>query len=241
MQIIPVLDILDGRVVRGVSGRREQYRPVESRLSSGSTPLQIARGFRDHLGLSRLYVADLDGIMHGRPNCAAWEELADDGFELLIDRGLRAVADAVEVYESGGAAAVVALETSPPRQLIAELCVDYGPPRVIFSLDLKQGRPLGTLDEWRNPRPFEIAVEAVALGIEQMIVLDLAWVGTGEGLATEQLCRRLRDRFCQLQIITGGGIRGPGDLPAAKALGVEGLLIASALHDGRIDRAAIEG
>lgn len=240
MQIIPVLDILDGKVVSGVAGRRDRYQPVQSQLADSADPLTVARGFREHLGLSQLYLADLDGIMHDRPHCSLWKELADDGFKLWIDRGVKTIAQAEEVYDSGARAAVVALETSPPRKLIAELCVDFGPPRVIFSLDLKQGRPLGTLDQWENPQPFNIAVEAVGLGVEQMIVLDLAWVGTGEGLATEDLCRRLLSRFTQLQIITGGGIRGPGDLPRAKSLGIHGLLIASALHNGRINRQTIE-
>ncbi|WP_339912048.1 HisA/HisF-related TIM barrel protein [Symmachiella dynata] len=240
MQIIPVLDILDGNVVRGVAGRRDEYQPVESVLAAGANPLDIARGYRDALGLKRLYLADLDAIMQGRPNRKLWKKLVDDGFEILVDAGVKTIADAQQVYASGATAAIVALETSPSRELLAELCTQYGPPRVIFSLDLKQGRPLGTLDQWQNPAPFDLAVEAVSLGVEQMIVLDLAWVGTGEGLATEELCRRLLERFTQLQVITGGGIRGPGDLPVVQATGVHGLLVASALHSGRIDRAALD-
>lgn len=240
MQIIPVLDILDGVVVRGVAGRRDEYQPVQSELADSADPLAVARGFRERLGLTRLYLADLDGIVRGAPNRELWRALADDGFELLVDSGVRTVADAEAIYDSGAKAAIVALETSPPRQLIAELCSDFGPPRVVFSLDLKHDRPLGTLDEWRDPDPFDIAVEVVSLGVEQMIVLDLAWVGTGAGLATEGLCRRLIQRFTQLQVITGGGIRGPGDLPMVQATGIHGLLLASALHNGRIDRAALE-
>lgn len=239
MQIIPVLDLLDGQVVRGVAGKRDEYQPVQSGLVAGADPLDVARAFRDQLGLRQLYVADLGGIMHGRPHRAVWQALAEDGFELLVDRGVRTISDAEEVYDSGAATAIIALETSPSRQLIAELCSDFGAPRVIFSLDLKHGNPLGTLDQWKNPQPFDIAAEAVGLGIEQMIVLDLAWVGTGEGLATEELCRQLLDRFSQLQIITGGGIRGPSDLRSPEEIGIQGLLLASALHDGRIDRAAI--
>jgi len=240
MQIIPVLDILDGQVVRGVAGRREEYRPVESLFAQGADPLDIARGFREQLGMNRIYLADLDAIVHQKPHHDLWRALASEGFELLIDAGVKSIAAAEQVYESGAAAVIVALETNPERQMIAELCTDFGSPRVIFSLDLKQGRPLGRLDQRENPDPFQIAVEAVSLGIEQMIVLDLAWVGTGEGLATEALCRSLLERFIQLQVITGGGIRGPGDLRPSRDIGVHGLLIASALHNGRITRAAIE-
>lgn len=240
MQILPVLDLLNGVVVRGVAGKRNDYQPIQSRLVAGADPLEVARAFRDQLGLNRIYLADLDGIVHGRPARSVWRSLAKEGFDLLVDSGVRTIDDAQRAYDHGVNSVIVALETSPSRKLIAELCSDFGPPRVIFSLDLKHGRPLGTLDQWQNPKPFEIASEAVGLGVEQMIVLDLAWVGTGEGLATEALCRDLLARFSQLSVITGGGIRGPGDLVPMRELGVHGLLIASALHDGRIDRASIE-
>src|SRR5947209_19648396 len=62
MQIIPVLDLMGGRVVRGVAGRRSEYRALTSALTASSKPLDVARAFRLHFGLATLYVADLDAI-----------------------------------------------------------------------------------------------------------------------------------------------------------------------------------
>ena len=68
MLAIPVLDVLNGVIVRGVGGRRNEYRPVESVLTPSARPLDVARAFRDRLSLTTLYLADLDGILRQRPN-----------------------------------------------------------------------------------------------------------------------------------------------------------------------------
>ena len=70
--------------------------------------------------------------------------------------------------------------------------------------------------------------------------LDLARVGVAEGIATGALCRTLLQRFPNLRLITGGGVRSVDDLRAAEALGVEAVLVASALHDGRLGPEDVE-
>ena len=94
MRVIPVLDLLDSVVVRGVAGRRDEYRPVESTIAVSASPLDVAQSFRGHFGLSTLYVADLDAILHGELNREVLAELTGDGFELLVDAGIRNAADA---------------------------------------------------------------------------------------------------------------------------------------------------
>src|SRR5216684_7133564 len=105
MHVLPVLDLLEGVVVRGVGGRRDEYRPVVSRLVDRPDPFSVARAFRDQLGLTRLYVADLDAILHQRPNREVYRSLADEGLELLVDAGLRDVKSA-ELNLAAGAAQV---------------------------------------------------------------------------------------------------------------------------------------
>lgn len=76
-----------------------------------------------------------------------------------------------------------------------------------------------------------IALEA---GFTRFIVLDLAQVGTSAGVSTLPLCRHLLSRAPQASVWTGGGIRNRSDLALVAAAGVSGVLIASALHNGRI-------
>lgn len=240
MKIIPVLDLLDGIVVRGVAGRRNEYRAVESRLSANADVRTVAHAFREKLGLREFYVADLDAIVENRPNLATYRGLADDGFQLLVDAGIASLDRAREVLQFGATDIIAGLETSRGPNQLAALCDEFGAQHVIFSLDLRAGKPMGDLAPWATNNPFEIATQAIEAGVERMIVLDLAQVGVGEGLSTIELCRRLLNANSRLEVITGGGVRSPDDLVRLSQAGVHGALVASALHNGSITRSDLE-
>ncbi len=231
---------MNGLVVRGVAGRRNEYRPVQSRLAADPSPLGVARAFRDQLGLSRFYLADLDGIQHGRPRFDIHQSLAEEGFELLVDAGLRDVAGAGELFEAGAAAVIAGLETSDGPEHVRHLCTLFGTERIVFSLDLLNRRLLNPAEGWRSDDPYEVAQIAIDAGVRNMIVLDLAGVGTGGGVPTAALCERLKLEFPELRLITGGGVRGIDDLQALGKIGVDGVLLASALHAGTLGRAEIQ-
>jgi len=241
MTIIPVLDLLGGVVVRGVGGQRSEYRPVESRLTPSHLPLDVACAIRQVFGLSTLYVADLDAILHERPAWDTYRRLAQSGFTLWIDAGLRSIAATERLLAGGAAAAIVGLETWPDPETLVELCRRIGPEQIIFSLDLRQGTPLGNSSAWRTTEPLEIARRAVASGVQRMIVLDLARVGLGGGPGTLDLCRQLRVAFPGLQLITGGGVRNLADLLLLGRESIDGVLLASALHDGSLSCDLAEG
>ncbi len=66
-RLVPVIDILDGVVVRGVRGRRDLYRPLTSRWTSSTAPLEVANALRTHYGLRTLYVAMYPGFLRATP------------------------------------------------------------------------------------------------------------------------------------------------------------------------------
>ena len=109
-----------------------------------------------------------------------------------------------------------------------------GSDRLIFSLDLKAGRPLIGSPAWQGLDPRQIAAIALRAGVRRLIILDLAQVGMGRGVGTEPLCRSLRALAPDLQIIAGGGVRSLADLRSLAAAGCHATLVASALHDGRL-------
>jgi len=240
VQILPVLDLLEGVVVRAIGGIRGNYRPVVSQLVSEPSALAVAGAFRTELGLNALYLADLDAILHRHPNLDAYGALRDDRFELMIDAGVRSSDDARAVLVAGATAAVVGLETIPGPELIAELRRGVGSEHFVFSLDLRAGVPMGELAPWGTEDPFEIAARSIDLGVRRMIVLDLAGVGAGSGVSTHALCLRIRESFPDLELITGGGVRRIGDLQRLADAGIDGALVASALHDGQITRHDLE-
>jgi phosphoribosylformimino-5-aminoimidazole carboxamide ribotide isomerase len=74
----------------------------------------------------------------------------------------------------------------------------------------------------------------VAMGVGTLIVIDLARVGTGRGCGTENLLRAIRKGFPEVELIAGGGVRSWADVDRLGDAGADAVLIASALHDGRI-------
>jgi len=134
---------------------------------------------------------------------------------------------------------IAGLESLNDANSLAAILDVVGPKRLIFSLDLQQGRPLARFDAWRRLAPLAIAREAIAIGIQRMIVLDLAGVGVGEGVPTLELCRAIRDEATSLELTSGGGVRGLSDLTTMSRAGCNAALVASALHDGRVSPADV--
>src|SRR5262249_8284707 len=149
MRVIGVIDLLAGRVVRGVAGRRSEYRPCIGSLCPSSEPLDVARAFRSGFGIEELYVADLDAIAGGPPATGIPPSLLAEGFRLWVDAGVSS-SDRARRLRRAGAGVVVGLETLPGPAILAEILAEEGQD-VILSLDLRDGSPLGALEGWRRP------------------------------------------------------------------------------------------
>jgi phosphoribosylformimino-5-aminoimidazole carboxamide ribotide isomerase len=233
MRLLPVLDLLGGVVVRGVGGRRHEYRPVVSQLTPSSRPADVAEAFRAHFGLNELYLADLDAIAGAPPAVAVYRELRERGFRLWVDAGIRTPEDAGPLAAAGIEGIVAGLETVAGPAVVTDLYREFGD-RVVFSLDLKGGAPLGNVSAWDRADALSIAAQAMRAGVRRLVVLDLARVGAGGGIGTEELCRGLVAQHPGVDIIVGGGVRDVADLERLRQCGVAGVLVASALHDGRL-------
>lgn len=239
MDVIPVLDLKRGRAVHARRGERAAYRPVAGAFGSGDDPLRLARALRDGLGIRRLYVADLDAITGEEPALPTLAALSALGLELWVDAGVRSAADAARVLDEGAARAIVALETLPGLDALRQVARHIGTERVALSLDLRAGLPLAADPALAALDPATIAREARAAGIDTILALDLARVGSEAG-PDEPLLRRLRPAVADARLIAGGGVRDVADLERLAALGCDGALVATALHDGRIGRAEVE-
>jgi phosphoribosylformimino-5-aminoimidazole carboxamide ribotide isomerase len=240
MRIIPVLDLQGGVIVRGVAGRRQEYRAVVSQLTASCQPVDVATAFRDHFGLTELYLADLGAIAGAAPALAVYSSLRELDCRLWVDAGVRDAPMVEPLAGAGIEVVVVGLETVSGPAALAEICSQLGT-RMAFSLDLKGGAPLGDVSAWKAPDALSIAAQAVATGVERVIVLDLARVGVGAGLGTEALCARLAATYPDVEIVAGGGVRGSEDLRRLRDCGVSAVLVASALHDGRLRREDLAG
>ncbi len=242
MRVIPVIDLKGGLVVRGIAGQRSRYQPVVSVLAADPCPRSVASAFAETLGLSEAYVADLDAIAGGEPAWAAYEQIAGAGLRLWVDAGLGDVNRARQLARWAAtcvpaAGLIVGLESVPDPQLLPSLQAALGDVDSLFSLDLHCGGPLTSSPAWQQAAPRQIADTAVAAGFRRLLVLDLAAVGVNQGPASVELCRELRGAYPELELVSGGGVRGRADLQRLAASGCDAVLVASALHDGRLTAA----
>jgi phosphoribosylformimino-5-aminoimidazole carboxamide ribotide isomerase len=238
MAVLAVLDLMHGQVVRGVAGRRHEYRPIVSKLTTSADPCDVARALRDHFGLADLYVADLDAIGGAQPAVGVFTALNRLGFTLAVDAGLRTARDAGPLLAAGVTTIVAGLETLAEQHVLHELVEQVGAEQLVFSLDLKDGQPMAVSPSWKGSA-WDIAGQAVGMGVRRLLILDLTRVGTSSGTGTEELCSRLAATFPHVALLAGGGIRDRDDLDRLSRLGVKGVLVASALHDGRLTRADV--
>ena len=246
MEIIPVLDLASGLAVHARAGERERYQPVRSALTPGADgdPVALLRAYHEELGARACYVADLDAIGGGAVQRGLIRELAtlESVGSLLVDAGTSRPAGTMEVLACGASEVVVALESLQSFGDLAGITEMLGPGRVIFSLDLRLGRPIlnPALQDALGAAPdaLSLADQAAACGVRSLLVLDIGRVGTGCGMDLG-LLESLRRRFPGHRLLAGGGVLTRRDLERIRETGCDGALVASAIHAGRIGAADV--
>jgi phosphoribosylformimino-5-aminoimidazole carboxamide ribotide isomerase len=226
MEVIPVIDLKAGVVVRARHGDRAAYRPIETPLSRSSEAVAVVAGLLGVFPFAALYVADLDAIEGRSGNRRAIEAVAAafPRLRMWIDDGCADEAAARAFLAADPQATlVIGAESQRDARQLSALADCAG--RVALSLDFRGDRFLG-------PR----ALLDPALWPARVIVMTLARIG---GLAGPDLARLadIRAKAGGRAVYLAGGVRGRADIEAAAAAGAAGVLVASALHDGRLGTA----
>ena len=232
MKIIPVVDILNTRVVHAVRGIRQEYQPIRSIITQSVEPVEVSKAFKN-LGFGVLYIADLDAIIECSSSFQLLSRIFDaTGLELIVDAGVTSLDRAEKLLDSGVSKLIVGTETLRNKEFVAEAIKIFGRERVVVSVDLRGDNVLvqsgfdGCTDVMCLLWEFE------AMGVSDVIILDLARVGTGEGV-NKAFLKHVLETF-NFAVYVGGGVRDIQDLVELDNLGVSGALIATALHTGRI-------
>ncbi len=220
MKIYFVTDLLNGTVVRGVSGKREEYKPVhlESTLGlSSSDPVNVIEEIRP----KNLYVADLDRIMGKGDNVDLIEKLSTYVNDLIADCGFRKPSE----VEGLNFSPVLGTETFDIRQL-EEI---ENTRKLVVSVDILDSilDASSSFESWPDMVEFLSSFE-----LKGVIVLTLKKVGTSSSLDW-----RLLEKAIDIStnpIFGGGGVRSLEDLEKAKEIGCGALLVSTAVHLGEI-------
>jgi phosphoribosylformimino-5-aminoimidazole carboxamide ribotide isomerase len=231
MNIVPVIDLKGGQAVHARLGERGSYRPVRSRLCPSADRLAGVGAFRALHAFDTVYVADLDAIQGDGDNGPVLERLraAFPDLTLWVDGGLSDPAACRAWLRRGLGDLVLGSESQSDMTTFEGLRAETAiRERVILSLDFRGDRFLG-------PQAF---CEDAARWPERVIVMTLARVGSERGPDLD-LLRTMRAQAPGVHLFAAGGVRGPEDLAQLAQEGISGALVASALHDGRIDGPAI--
>jgi len=233
MNLIPVLDLARGRAVHARGGDRATYQPVHSVLAPGARGDAVALLHAYAIqGARTCYIADLDAIQGAGLQVDAlrtlWQTAQPAGVNLWLDAGSAAVKDPLEVARLTDAL-VIGSETLTRWDDLESVARLVGHGRVVFSLDLRGGRPLGLAA--KNASPLEVVRKVQGAGIGRVVLLDLGRVGTRTGPDLD-LIRSLRGACPNLALYVGGGVTSAEELKALGELGVAGALVATALHQG---------
>lgn len=215
MDIIPVIDIMNGIAVSGKSGRREEYTALKTVFADSPDPVEIAK----NLPYERLYTADLDGIMKGTPNLEMLGELCKIK-RVMVDVGIKNIDDYKKMSQLD-ADLIIGSETLADLKTLEAIGKDCQ--RAIFSIDIKDGKLMSPF----LPHDPLLAFGLLKNKIKKFIVLDISSVGT---LSTDF---SLLEEFVVPGVETyyGGGIKKE-DIGKLKKIGVGGALVGTALHKG---------
>jgi phosphoribosylformimino-5-aminoimidazole carboxamide ribotide isomerase len=222
MQIIPVLDLKGGLVVRARMGQRDLYQPIRTPLSATSDPIDVARGLMTIHTFDTFYIADLDAIEGRGDNAEIIDRLRRElpGVAFWVDSGIAELDRACDWLAAQSDYLVLGSESQIDSGLVRAFA-DHA--RVVLSLDFRGERFAG---------PDELLAEPGSWP-RRLIVMTLARVGSGAGPDLDRLSR-IRTMAARRRVYAAGGVRDKADLAALNGLGISGALVATSLHDGRL-------
>ena len=228
IEVIPAIDIIDGRCVRlsqGDYGRSKTY----------GDPLDMAKAFGD-AGASRVHLVDLDGAKASSPaNLAVLEKIASLGaMRSEWGGGIKSAQALRSVFDAGADYAIVGSIAALEPDLFAGWLQAFGPEKLILGADVKNARiavkgwleesALGIEDLLEKFRPH---------GLVQVICTDISKDGMLCG-PSEDMYTQLKTSFPEMEFTVSGGISKNADIERIEELGLPRVIVGKAFYEGRI-------
>lgn len=229
MQLIPAIDLMNGKIVRLTRGDPRTAKFYESQFG---TPIEAAKRWRDE-GAGKLHIIDLDAAFVLGSNLSVIAEVAKNvELPIQVGGGIRNYEIAEKLFQSGIAQVILgALAFSDPSA-IGKIQKRFGADSVIVALDNKEGQVM--VEGWKTATSMTVeeALEKYTLiGVRNFLITSIIQDGMLNGPDLQTLSSATQQS--NTKIFAAGGIGSIGDLVALKDIGVDGAVIGKALYEGR--------
>jgi phosphoribosylformimino-5-aminoimidazole carboxamide ribotide isomerase len=220
MEIIPVIDLMQGQVVHARFGQRQHYQPIQSALTSSSLPLDIVAALLELYPFKRLYVADLDAIRGLGNHLTTIAQIAQHypNLEIWLDAGISHFTS-LPLWQGLTLTHVIGSENLLTSVDLAAIYQQLDG-KMVLSLDFNQAGFLGYAELQTNTTHWP----------DKIIVMTLSQVGSQLGPAIDKLKAVMRLAQGR-EVYAAGGVSCNADLELLKITNVSGALVATALHN----------
>ena len=228
-QIIPAIDIIDGKCVRLSQGDYSQKKVYNEH------PLEVAMQFED-IGLKRLHLVDLDGAKAGRIiNWKVLETLASKT-SLVIDfgGGIKKLEDVDIVFNSGASLATVGSLAVKEPDLFTMLMLHFGADRFFVGADVKEEKLAihGWLEQ-TDVLVYDFINGYLEQGLQQFFCTDIAKDGMMQGPSGD-LYKAIIEQCAGVQLTASGGVSSMYDLEVLQQIGCAGAIVGKAIYEGTV-------
>ncbi len=229
MQIIPAIDIIDGKAVRLVKGDYHKKKVYSE------NPLEVAQRF-ENAGLERLHMVDLDGAKDGKVrNWKVLETIASKT-RLAIDfsGGISSEKDVEIAFNSGAKYAAVGSMAVKKPLVFQDWLNTFGVDKFILGADVLDEKIM--IKGWTEATDiniFNILKHYRAKGLTQFFCTDISKDGLLQGTSTA-LYKKILDQVEGIQLIASGGVSSLQDLEELRKVGCSGAIVGKAIYEGKI-------
>lgn len=235
VEIIPAIDIIEGRCVRLSQGDYDQRKVYDA------SPIDMAKRYAD-CGVKRIHVVDLDGAKSSSPkNLKTLERMAvGAAVEIEWGGGLKSEEALRAIFDYGATYAIVGSIAAQRREVFAEWLQMFGGERMILGADVRNGKV--SVNGWLEDLALsieELIDGFLPYGLNQVICTDINKDGMLKGPSFE-LYTDLQSRYEQVDFTVSGGIASMADIERAEELHLRRVIVGKAIYENRITLKEIE-
>lgn len=230
IELIPAIDIIDGRCVRLTKGDYEQ------KTVYGDSPVDIAKKM-ESIGFKRLHVVDLDGAKSRHiVNTAALQSItAATSLTVDFGGGIKTDHDIETAFRNGASMVTIGSIAATNPELLDTWIERYGADRIILGADVRDGHI--SINGWKEDSELELLHfldRYVKRGIRNVLCTDISRDGTLTGPALP-LYKDIMKAFPELHLIASGGVSCMEDIEKLDEAGIPAVVFGKAIYEGRID------